>query len=191
MKQGASTASSQAPDNLDLAKSTEKPIRILIVDAHPVARMGLKSLLAQHRHLIAIGDTSDGKDALAKAKELSPDVVLMDIRLPKLDGLAVTESLQKAQPEIKVLIVSGYSQNEFGDRIMQSGACGFISKEASPAELVQAIETVAAGAKYFRVTDTVPTGLTAREREVLVALVEGLTRRRMVEEFGDPIRRPR
>src|SRR5689334_21447335 len=121
MKQGALTGSSQTQHNPALAKATEKPIRVLIVDTHPLARMGLRSLLAQHRHIIAIGETGDGQDALSKAKELLPDVVLMDMNMPRLDGLSATAILCRDHPKMKIIIFAVHFSAQCAQRILASG----------------------------------------------------------------------
>ena len=124
-------------------------IRILLVDDHPVVRKGISSCLARHAHLLIVGEAADGLEALAKARELLPDIMLLDIDLPQMSGLAVAEALRKELPNIKVLILSMYQRAEYLPRILQSGARGYVLKDASPEELVKAIETVTAGECYF------------------------------------------
>jgi DNA-binding NarL/FixJ family response regulator len=96
-----------------------------------------------------IGEASDGREALRLARELHPDIMLIDIDMPKMNGLAATEALHRELPEIKVLILSMHSNTEYVLRIIQSGARGCVLKEAPTAELVRAIETVNAGEAYF------------------------------------------
>src|ERR1043166_9127268 len=86
-----------------------RPGRILLVDDHPIVCQGLRSVLAGHQNLAVVGQAADGVEALAKARELSPDLVLMDIDLPKLSGLVVTEILRREQPQLKVIILSMHS----------------------------------------------------------------------------------
>jgi two-component system nitrate/nitrite response regulator NarL len=165
-------------------------IRLLLVDDHPVVRKGLSSVLSCREEVQIVGEAGDGREALRKAKELLPDLVLMDIDLPQMDGLAVSELLRREHPQIKVLILSMHTSSEYVLRIVQSGARGYVLKEASPEELVKAIETVHAGEAYFSKDvarlalnqfvrgngeGSHSARLTSREREVLIAIAEGLS----------------
>jgi len=164
-------------------------IRLLLADDHPVVRRGIVSCLERHPNLDVVGEAADGLEALNKARALVPDVLLTDIDMPHLTGLAVTEALQKELPRIKVLVLSTHTNTDFVLRCAQSGANGYILKQASPEEFVQAVETVHAGRPYFspdvaRVAlnqmvrgkgqGPDPSDLTNREREVLTHIAEGL-----------------
>jgi DNA-binding NarL/FixJ family response regulator len=165
-------------------------IKILLVDDHPIVRKGLASCLARQAHFLIIGEAADGLEAVARARELRPDVVLLDLDLPGMNGLAVAETLRKELPNTKVLIVSMHQPAEFLPRILESGARGYVLKAASPEELVKAIERVSAGDCYFspeiarlalnRLVEGNGQGpnlgeLTNREREVLILVAEGLS----------------
>src|SRR5689334_8509571 len=104
-------------------------IKILLVDDHPIVRKGISSCLARQERLTIVGEAADGLEAVRKAKELSPDIILMDIDMPHMDGLAVTELLRKELPGVKVLILSMHSNTDYVLRIIQSGARGYILKE--------------------------------------------------------------
>jgi two-component system nitrate/nitrite response regulator NarL len=178
-------------------------IKLLLVDDHPVVRRGISSCLARQERLSIVGEAADGLEAVRKAKELSPDIVLMDIDMPHMDGLAVTELLRKELPGVKVLILSMHSNTDYVLRIIQSGARGYILKEASPEELVRAIEIVESGEAFFspdvarmalnqfvRGPGDGPTAaqLTNREREVLIQIAEGLSNKEIASHLGVGVR---
>jgi len=179
------------------------PIRVLIVDDHPIVRQGLRSCLAGYNQLSVVGEAANGKEAIAKTNALLPDVVLMDIEMPGLDGLAATEALLRENPESKVLILSIHKHSQYVLRTIRAGARGYVSKEASPAQLVQAIETLAAGGSFFgsdiatvalnqmvnRTEDTPNRKqLSPREREVLVGIAEGLGNKEIASRLGVSVR---
>jgi DNA-binding NarL/FixJ family response regulator len=162
---------------------------LLVADDHPVVRRGISSCLAQHADFEIVGEAADGQEALQMARELLPDVLLTDLDMPQLTGLAVTEVLRKELPRIKVLILSTHTGAEYMLRCSQAGAKGYLLKQASPDEFAQAVETVNAGQAFFspeiaRVAlnhlvrgngqGPNPADLTNREREVLVSIAEGL-----------------
>jgi len=181
----------------------KKRIKVLLADDHPVVRKGIASCLGRHQHLEIVGEASDGLEAIRKAKELVPDIILMDIDMPQMNGLAVSEMLRKEMPQVKVLILSMHSNTEYVLRILESGARGYVLKEASPEELVKAIETVQAGESFFsqdvarvalnqfvRGNGDGPhsTLLTKREREVLIQIAEGLSNKEIASRLGVGVR---
>jgi two-component system nitrate/nitrite response regulator NarL len=181
-----------------------EPIRLLIVDDHPVVRRGIRMSLAQTPRVQIVGEGGDGREALLLARELKPDVVLMDIDMPQMNGLAVTDLLRREMPDVKVLILSTYSNSDYVMRIIQCGARGFVLKEAAPEEVVQAIEAVQKGATHFspevaRValnqvvrgngdTNAPLTRLTNREREVLLYIAEGFSNKEIATQLDIGVR---
>ena len=186
--------------------TAKKKIRVLLADDHPVVREGLRSCLAAHRHLVIVGEASNGEQAVALTKKLAPDIVLMDINMPRLNGLEATKLLRQAAPQTRVLILTVHNKRQFVLQIVNCGAHGYLLKEASPAELVRAIETVARGEAYFssdaarflldgkvavtgRPKSAAVTGmLTPREREVLTGIGSGRANKEIAAQLGVTVR---
>jgi DNA-binding NarL/FixJ family response regulator len=204
----SATVSLTLPEEMDndlkLPKpSAKKVIRVLIADDHPVVRKGLSSCLSHYGQISIVGEASDGHEVLRKAKELSPDLVLMDIDMPRMSGLTASDTLRKENPKIKVLILSMYGDSDYVMRILQSGARGFILKQASTDELIKAIETINSGETFFspdiaRVAinqfvrgggdGPKTTQVSNREREVLIAIAEGLSNKEIACRLGVGVR---
>src|SRR5881396_267489 len=178
-------------------------IKLLLVDDHPVVRRGISSCLARQERLSIVGEAADGLEAVRKAKELSPDIILMDIDMPLMNGLAVTELLRRELPNIKVLILSMHSNTDYVLRIIQSGARGYILKEASTEDLLKPSKTVEPAEAFFspdvaRVAlnqfvrgpgeGPSPAQLTNREREVLVQIAGGLSNKEIASHLGVGVR---
>jgi DNA-binding NarL/FixJ family response regulator len=158
-------------------------ISCLIVDDHEVVREGLRLSLSRAAHIRVIGEAGDGASAVELATRRRPDVVIMDVRMPGMDGLEATRQLTDRVPDAKELIFTAYSEKSLLSRGLDSGATGYILKEAPHQTLVRAIEKVAAGEGYVdpALMPAFLTGkdredmLTAREREILQLLADGMS----------------
>jgi DNA-binding NarL/FixJ family response regulator len=169
--------------------------RLLIVDDEALVRAGLKMILESDDDLLVVAEADDGADAAAMVKEHRPDVVLMDIRMPRLDGLAATREVQALPDPPKIVVLTTFDLDDYVFRALQAGASGFLLKDTPPRELVQAVKVVAAGdamlspavtrrlighfagdprADRRRAARERISKLTEREREVLVEVGRGL-----------------
>src|SRR5437867_8773570 len=129
--------------------SCERTIKVLVADDHQIVRQGLRSCLMSSKSMEVLGEASDGAEAVRKAKELNPDVLLMDITMPHMNGLEAIQVLRREKPEVKVLVLSVHKNREYVLGVMESGARGYVLKESPMDELVRAIESVAAGKSFF------------------------------------------
>jgi DNA-binding NarL/FixJ family response regulator len=165
------------------------PIRILIADDHAVVAEGLKHLVEAQSDLEVVATVGDGRAAVRTAKETEPDVVLMDLSMPELNGADAARAIIDERPSCKVIVLSMYAEREYVRRALKAGATGYVVKRSAAKELVEAIRAVHAGQRYLspRVADVVIDDyaadgkadllekLSAREREVLQLLAEGRT----------------
>jgi DNA-binding NarL/FixJ family response regulator len=169
-------------------------VRVLLVDDDDLMRAGLRSVLSSDETIEVVGEAGDGRTAVERARALTVDVVLMDVRMPSLDGITATRELLAVQPEARVVILTTFEQDDYIFGALDAGASGFLLKRTSPEELIAAVHTVAAGEALLSpsVTRTViertaqqPTpdssardrldALTPREREVLTLIAHGLS----------------
>jgi DNA-binding NarL/FixJ family response regulator len=160
--------------------------RVLVVDDHTLVRQSVSKAVAMEPGIEVVGEASDGPSALAAAVRLAPDLVVLDIAMPGIDGLAVAEHLRRDQPQIRILFLSMHDDDDSLQRALALGAAGFVSKSASIEQLLEALRAVRDGGSYLsanvasRVMDLAAgrrqgdgVGLTAREREILELLVAG------------------
>ena len=188
-----------------MSHPTKLKIRVLLVDDHPFVREGIKSWLQRHDNLEVVGEASNGQEAIARAKESSPDVVVMDITMPGMSGLEATKCLRATSPASRVLILTIHEKKEFVREMIQSGAQGYLRKNASPAEFITAIERVSRGETFFmpdvaqaffndyvlsggKLVDASPKKLSERELQVLHAIVEGLANKETAHRLQISVR---
>jgi DNA-binding NarL/FixJ family response regulator len=181
-------------------------VSILLVDDHTLIRQGVRTLLEAEDELIVVGESDDGRQAVKLALQLRPDVVVMDIAMPLLNGIEATRQILKALPETRVLVLSAHSDEEYVDSILALGAVGYVLKQSSLAELATAIRTARAGRIYVSpqvkrrarprsgrireagVEAPVPTRLTSREAEVLQLISEGKANKQTAALLGISIK---
>ncbi|MEM7619744.1 MAG: response regulator transcription factor [Pseudomonadota bacterium] len=177
----------------------QNKIRILIVDDHPLVTDGIEFCLQDYEHIEVVGIGRNGLEALRMAKNLEPDIVLMDINMPELNGLSAIELFQVKLPEIKILILSMHDNRDYITTALTSGARGYILKDIPTTEIVTAIEAIYVGGTYFSagISDVLLSvderlqkteALTSREQTVLLALAGGKSNKQVAQEFDISVR---
>ena len=171
-------------------------IKVLLVDDHAILRAGLRALLETYPDIKVVGEASDGQEAICKVRELHPDVVLMDVAMPGMNGLAATRHILAENPDIRVLILTQYDNKEYVLPLLQAGAAGYVLKQAADTDLITAIRAVYQGQSFLYppiakllleayVSEEEPTDpyerLTPREREILIFIAQGYTNRQIAE----------
>lgn len=167
------------------------PIRILIVDDHPVVRAGLASMLSTHAELQVIGSASSGEEALVMIQHHIPDIVLLDLRMPGLNGIDMLVAAKKNGSQVRAIILTSYETDEDIYRAVQAGAQGYLLKDTPFKEMLEAIRAVNAGKRYIpqqiaqRLAERMMrTELTARELEILKMLAKGPTNKQIGHALG-------
>ena len=168
-----------------------KKIRILIADDHALLRVGLNTMLNTQPDMTVVGEAGNGRDAVASAKEHKPDVVVMDLLMPRLDGAEATRQILEALPETKVIILTSYGTSADLVRAISNGAVGAQMKGSPIEALLKAIRTVNSGNKAiageimrFLNEDPIPADLSKRQREVLIGISNGRTSEQIADDLG-------
>jgi DNA-binding NarL/FixJ family response regulator len=177
-------------------------IKVLLADDHTVVRQGLKALLGAEPDIEIVGEAENGRQSIQLARELQPDVIVMDIAMPALNGLEATRQITHALPKTKVIILSSYSDDEYVHQLTEAGAAGYLVKQTAANELLKAIREAQRGNAYFspaiakrlrdQCRDALSTGrsvkrrsdyLTTREAEVLQLIAEGHANKQIAAEL--------
>ena len=174
------------------------PIRVLVVDDHALVRRGLVELLASADDVAVVGAAGDGEGALALAAEHAPDVILMDLSMPTMDGIEATRRVLTIQPSARVVVLTSFGERDLIFRALDAGAVGFLLKDVEPDELLRGIRAAAAGEsplaakaarevlaeRAARAPARPADGLTSREREVLSLVGVGLANKAIARRLG-------
>jgi two-component system response regulator NreC len=176
-------------------------IRILLADDHTILRAGLKMMLNAQPDMEVVGEAQDGRQALQEAQRLQPDIILMDITMPDINGIEATKQLKRLLPDVKVLILTMHEHEEYVFQALRAGASGYMLKEAADTDLISALRIIQSGQFYLSPTaqsvmvgdylQRVRTGeekdsyssLTEREREILKLVAEGYTNNQIAERL--------
>jgi NarL family two-component system response regulator LiaR len=175
-----------------------EPIRILLADDHGLVREGMRALLDARPDMEVVGEAADGEEAVRRALLLDPDIILLDLVMPRLDGIEAIQAIKAERPEARILVITSFSEDERVYRAVKAGALGYLLKDSSPQELVQAIHDVCAGKMSLhpdvalklikemnRPSELPPTEepLTERELEVLKLVAKGWSNAEIGEEL--------
>ncbi|MBI4691004.1 MAG: response regulator transcription factor [Nitrospirae bacterium] len=177
-------------------------IRVLIADDHALVREGIAAFLKMSSNIEVVGEAADGLEAIDGVKKLNPDIVLMDISMPKLGGLEAVTEIKKIRPDVKILVLTQYDDKEYIKRFLRAGASGYMLKKAVGKDLITAINAIAGGEAYLHpsiaasvIDEYVGTKkaekiddpydiLTDREKQILKLIAEGYTHKEMADTLG-------
>ena len=165
-------------------------IRVLIADDHAIVRMGLTALFDATEDIAVVGEAEDGADAVRKAVQLKPDVIVMDLMMPVMDGISAIREIREKVPESRTLVLTTSSSSDDIDRALKAGAAGAMTKNTANQRLLAAIRTIAGGERVLSnevaqmIQDDPPVpGLTDRQREILQDVANGMTNREIADRL--------
>ena len=175
------------------------PVRVLIADDHAIVRKGIRALLAEAGGFEVVGEAGDGQEAVLRAEETHPDVILMDLLMPVMDGIEATRQITSQQPKARILVLTSFAADNKVFPAIKAGASGYLLKDSSPDELVRAIRQVHRGEPSLHPTiarkllqeiarpadlQPAPEALTAREMEVLRLIAQGLSNQEIADQIS-------
>lgn len=165
-------------------------IKVLIIDDHPVVRLGLRTMLESEERIHVTGTASSAKEGIAEVRNIQPDVVLMDLRMPEMGGVEAIAELRRFDQNIRVLVLTNYEEDEYIFRALQAGAMGYLLKNTPQEEIIRAVEMVHQNMRCIspdiarRLTETIAREeLTQRELEVLKLVADGFTNKEIAERL--------
>lgn len=177
-----------------------KKLRILLADDHQIVRDGLRLLIDSQPGMQVIGEAANGKEVLAQARQLSPDIVVMDLSMPELNGLQATERLKAELPQVKVIALTAHEDESYLSQLSKAGAAGYLLKRSAGEDLIQAIGTVAKGGVHYEPAlaskilarqlagsvrgDARTLELSDREKQVLIRIAWGLSNKEIAAQLG-------
>jgi len=167
--------------------------RILLADDHPMLRAGLAMLIEAEADLAVVAEAADGIEAVEKARALKPDIVILDLTMPRLSGLEALREIRRDCPETKILVLTMHDDPAYGRTVLGAGAMGYVTKKAADRELLLAIRTVRAGRPFVDLTqaeEMLPrrTPLSQREQQVLTELARGFTHQEIADRLAVSIK---
>ena len=190
-------------ENAFITTQQSLPIKVLLVDDHAVVRDGIRARLESSSDFSVVGEAVNGREAIQKVEELEPDVVLMDISMPVMNGMDAARYLRESHPETKVVILTMHEHKEYIQGVIRCGAQGYIVKDVTAQEMISAIKTVMSGETYYSScvsqmmyddfnrsssADSDKLGLTQRQRTILALVEQGMSSKAIATELNISVR---